>query len=338
MRIQWLDPLTPDRRHVGGIVAVLEAARVADGRPGLTPTVAGYMGGLRSGYESDPPLVAVALDERNSGRGPDGPVRGVAELTLPPWDNTSLGLVEITVDPRARRRGIGRALYAAAVERIRSAGRTEVVADALRNSAGERFLGALGLAVEPADQQREQDVAAIDWTDLDAVYGDALVRAAGYEIREIPPVAPDELLGELIAVISAINDAPVDPRHAEPERYPPERIRAYEEGCDALGRTGYRLVTVHAASGEFAGYTGMAVDTERPWYGYQYVTSVRSGHRGHRLGLLLKIAMLRLLREREPALRTVGTWNSAENAHMIAVNERLGYRLVAEAVTGVGRV
>jgi RimJ/RimL family protein N-acetyltransferase len=88
----------------------------------------------------------------------------------------------------------------------------------------------------------------------------------------------------------------------------------------------------------FAGYTGIGVDAERPWYATQYITSVRAEHRGHRLGLLLKISMMRLLRDREPALRTVSTWNSPDNVHMIAVNETLGYRLVSDWVTGVARV
>ena len=55
-------------------------------------------------------------------------------------------------------------------------------------------------------------------------------------------------------------------------------------------------------------------------------------HRGHRLGLVLKIAMLYWLREEEPQLRIVDTWNAASNAHMIRVNEMLGYQVMAEAI------
>ena len=51
-------------------------------------------------------------------------------------------------------------------------------------------------------------------------------------------------------------------------------------------------------------------------------------HRGHRLGLLLKLEMLRWLAETEPALETLDTWNAESNRHMVAVNEALGYRVL----------
>ena len=51
-------------------------------------------------------------------------------------------------------------------------------------------------------------------------------------------------------------------------------------------------------------------------------------HRGHRLGLLLKAEMMRWLAEAEPQIATIDTDNAESNRHMIAVNERLGYRVV----------
>ena len=56
-------------------------------------------------------------------------------------------------------------------------------------------------------------------------------------------------------------------------------------------------------------------------------TAVARAHRGHRLGLLLKIDMLHWLAEAEPQLEVIETWNQADNAYMINVNEAIGYRL-----------
>jgi len=50
-------------------------------------------------------------------------------------------------------------------------------------------------------------------------------------------------------------------------------------------------------------------------------------HRGHRLGLLTKTAMLELLASAEPQLEWITTGNAAANEHMIAVNEQLGYQV-----------
>ena len=54
-------------------------------------------------------------------------------------------------------------------------------------------------------------------------------------------------------------------------------------------------------------------------------TVVVRNHRGHRLGLLLKIAMMELLATTEPQLEQIMTWNGQSNDQMIAVNEAMGY-------------
>ncbi len=64
-----------------------------------------------------------------------------------------------------------------------------------------------------------------------------------------------------------------------------------------------------------------------PTRAYQGDTLVMPGHRGHRLGLLLKVTTLRALQDASPATRLVSTWNAAVNAPMITVNEVLGYHV-----------
>jgi hypothetical protein len=86
------------------------------------------------------------------------------------------------------------------------------------------------------------------------------------------------------------------------------------------------------SSGVLAGHTVVSVDADNPGFGAQYDTSVLADHRGHRLGLLLKIEMLRWLGDTEPQLRVLDTWNAASNDHMIDVNEQLGYVVVGSAV------
>lgn len=49
-------------------------------------------------------------------------------------------------------------------------------------------------------------------------------------------------------------------------------------------------------------------------------------HRGHRLGLLTKVAMAELLASREPQLAFIETWNGETNSHMVAINETIGFR------------
>jgi hypothetical protein len=52
-------------------------------------------------------------------------------------------------------------------------------------------------------------------------------------------------------------------------------------------------------------------------------------HRGHRLGLAVKLANLDSLEASFPGVALVVTGNAQENAPMIAVNEMLGFEVVA---------
>lgn len=325
MDLTWLESAQPDHRDVAGAVAVLEAARSVDSphRPG--PTVSAFTASLRHGWDGDPPAVAVAS-------GADGRVIGVLELSLPRWDNTHLGWVEVTVDPLARRKGLGRRLFEAGVERTRDAGRRLVVSESWEQSAGVAFAQAMGLDRASQEVQRRQDLTSLDWERFSHEESPAQPLAAGYDLIRMPGSTPDELLADVVRMTAAINDAPTDDLDIEDEVFSPERIRTFEAAQAAARQRLYRLVARERSTGVLAGHTMVGVDAERPWLAGQWDTSVLREHRGHRLGLVLKIAMLRWLGEVEPQLRTLDTWNAASNAHMVDVNEVLGYQVVATAI------
>ena len=60
------------------------------------------------------------------------------------------------------------------------------------------------------------------------------------------------------------------------------------------------------------------------------ITFVLPGHRGHSLGLAVKLANHRSLMAALPECELVRTSNADVNAHMNAVNETLGYRQVED--------
>ena len=83
------------------------------------------------------------------------------------------------------------------------------------------------------------------------------------------------------------------------------------------------------ASGQVVAYTDVATTVHEPGKAYQWGTLVRRDARGHRLGLALKVANLRLLQRARPDVRRLTTWNAEVNSHMVGVNERLGFVPVA---------
>jgi GNAT superfamily N-acetyltransferase len=326
VQLTWLDPDHLDGRYVAGAVALLDAARLADSPHELVgPTVFSFTTTLRHGWDGDPPLAAVASNGKDR-------VVAVLNVGLPHWDNTHVGFVHVTVDPLARRQGIGRRLFEAGVERTRAEGRTLVLSDCWSHSPGVEFARAMGLEQASVFVARRQNLRALDWPHLDAEYSAAESRATGYELVRIAGPTPQDMLADVVTMTAAINDAPTDDLDIEDEVFTPERIRAFEAARLANRDRTYRVIARDRNTGALAGHTMVGVKAEHPGYAWQYDTSVLRAHRGHRLGRLLKIDMLRWLADEESQLRTIDTGNAASNAHMIEVNEVLGYQVVATGI------
>jgi GNAT superfamily N-acetyltransferase len=320
--LTWLDRDRPDQRDIAGAVAVIEGARLVDSPHWLPGTACRLTASLRHGWDGDPPDIAVHRD--GSGR-----VVAVLEVSLPAWDNTHLGFVEVTVDPLLRRQGIGRRLFEAGVDRVRSSGRDLLLSSSFFDTAGAAFLEEMGLKRATEEAERRLGPLTLDGMRLEQEYVAAQRRAEVYELVRMPDRVPDELMADVVRMTTSINDAPTGDLEVEDEVFSPERIRAFETAQLAAGRRLYRLAARERATGELVGHTLVAVEGEQPWWAWQYDTTVVPAHRGHRLGLLLKIAMLGWLREEEPQLRTIDTWNATSNRHMVRVNEVLGCRVVA---------
>jgi RimJ/RimL family protein N-acetyltransferase len=82
----------------------------------------------------------------------------------------------------------------------------------------------------------------------------------------------------------------------------------------------------HLPTGRLAGFTALEHSTRSTAHAQQGDTIVDPGHRGRRLGMLLKVANLRALADRRPGTRRIHTWNAEENAYMLAIHVALGFR------------
>jgi GNAT superfamily N-acetyltransferase len=83
-------------------------------------------------------------------------------------------------------------------------------------------------------------------------------------------------------------------------------------------------------SGRLVALTELSLSKHSPGQAWQQITVVHPDHRGHRLGLAVKLANLDLLAERAPDVRLVVTGNAAVNKPMIAVNEMMGFEVFTE--------
>jgi len=259
-----------------------------------------------------------------------GGLAGGYWLQLPDTDNLSSAWLDLFVHPAARRRGLGTALLRHAMERTAANGRSLLAGPAIKGSAGEAFARRAEATVGLADVRRVLEVPRIPAGHIVRCRKNAAAAAAGYALTSWLGRTSDEHLKGVVAMELALNDAPASPS-VEPEAWDEQRVRDRKDGwIEAVGARGYHLAAISDATGEMAALTELAVYPDVPAWGFQGGTVVARPHRGHRLGMLVKAAMLEWLAEAEPQLERIVTHNSASNSHMIAINEELGFAVSGE--------
>ncbi|HET7399202.1 MAG TPA: GNAT family N-acetyltransferase [Intrasporangium sp.] len=274
----------------------------------------------------------------------DGRVVGGGRIWFPERDNLTLSWLEVHVDPDHRRRGIGSALLADLESRARAAGRSTVLADAFVPSGAaeehpvRRFARASGYAVYSVEIVRELRLP-VDGARLEGL--DAAARPAwegDYEVTVHRNGVPEPLRPSLCAAMNRLGvDAPTGEVAFEEETLDPEGYADFLAHETRLGRDRLTAVAVQRATGEVVAYSDLAIPAGDPDAVLQWGTLVLRAHRGHRLGTAVKVANLRALAEAWPQRRRVQTMNASDNPWMVGINERLGFRVVEEAL-GLRRV
>jgi RimJ/RimL family protein N-acetyltransferase len=322
MKIREVDP--DDQDAVRQLVEVANAVRRADAPWEHPKTLGEYQGELRHGWDGEPSFGYLGTDGDTA--------VALGEYAVSSYDNLHLAWLTVDVHPDHRRRGHGTAMFYALCERARTEGRTTVGVDGWDSPSTKAFAAAHGLDQKAVEMQRRQTLADLDWPALDLLYDEARPHASAYELlRQLGPTPEDQLEATAV-MVAAINDAPTDDLDVEDEVFTAERVRAYDEAQAARGHLVHIVVARHRETGALAGETTVVVDEERPHLAEQHDTSVVREHRGHRLGMLLKLEMMRWLRETQPQVETIDTWNAESNDHMIGVNEALGYRVTGRAL------
>lgn len=242
-------------------------------------------------------------------------------LGLPVVDNPHLALFFVTVHPDARRRGTGTALLRAAVSTVAAQGRRTLMGEAWDGTPGEAFCRAYGLRPVSTERVSLLRLATVDRPDVEAA---AAADHPGYRLERWVDRCPDALLGSYGRAKAAMNDAPTGDMDMGGRTYPAEVLRQEEDAFRAEARELRVVVAVHEGSGEVAALTEVVAGPAHR--AMQEDTAVVPTHRGRGLGLWVKADMLVRLGAERRAVTEIVTGNATGNAHMLAINERLGFR------------
>ena len=273
-------------------------------------------------YPRDPVETWLCADEAT------GAVLGWYYLILPERENRDRAYAYLAVHPSSRRRGFGTALLRHAAERAAGHGRSVLGSGTFQGSAGAAFAARAGATPGIVEARRVLVLGKIPAGHVTFLREQAARAATGYSLVSWEGRTPEEYLDRYAEVENAMADAPHDAGE-EPSVWDAARIREQIDDLrERQGRHIYTLAALHDGTGEMAAVTAVEPDPDHPEWGYQLLTAVTRKHRGHRLGLLVKTAMLDWLAVAQPALERIVTGNAAVNQYMISINEELGYELL----------
>jgi len=275
----------------------------------------------------------------------DGRIIGDAVYHAAATGDAPEGWVGVEVAPDYRRRGIGRALFDSIVEVARESGCRVLQSYCLStdlseprlpsptgfgsaplNAASTQFALSLGFTLEQVERYSRLPLPA----DADRV-AQSLVEATAaagddYEIISWQGDTPDEWVDDIALLATRMStDAPSAGLEATEDVWDADRVRAEEKLRADDPRIPLVAAAVHRPSGRLAGFTELSVPPEASRVVSQEDTLVLREHRGHRLGMLLKLANVQYLEAVHPGHPAIITFNAEENRHMLSVNEHVGF-------------
>jgi len=262
------------------------------------------------------------------------------EITMPLLDNRANAVLDVRTHPEFRRRGHATTMFEHLAARARGYDRTRLmgfVCDTTADSTaapaaitpGVFFATKVGARPVTMEVRRLLRIADIDDAQLERLRSEATARSAGYSVVQWEAPAPAEHLDDLAVLESRLStDAPMEQLDWEPEDWNAARYREREASMAAADRSQLTAAARHDASGRLVALTEIGIARSLPELAFQWTTIVDAAHRGHRLGMLIKLANLDALRANWPSVRSINAWNAGVNDHMIAINEAMGFQVI----------
>ena len=260
----------------------------------------------------------------------EGPVVvAAAHMILPEHDAPDHVFAHVLVDPAHRRRGLGTRLLEHLADRARAAGRARLFVDAPEPpdgpDAGSALLRRAGARLGMTETRRRLVLPPRDPHTLRDLETSARAAARGYRLVQWTGPTPTQWGADLAVLIARMStDAPTGELAVPPRRWDADRVR---ERDSARLANGVRPVVTAAQAGDghLVAYTEAVTCVVEDGFADQSDTLVAPAHRGHRLGLWIKLANLELLLRAHPEVRAIDTFNADDNRWMIAVNEAMGF-------------
>lgn len=249
-------------------------------------------------------------------------------------DNVRTARLWVWVPPPDRGRGVGSAIEEFLVKECRQLGRCILHSTAKYPFGGRedhpyrRFAERHRFTLANTQVERRL-VLPVSESLLDSLAAHARMRHGDYQLRTvIGPIPPDLAQGYCGVHNRLALDAPGGELEVEQSRRTPQILADQDDEIVEQGRTRVTTLGLDTAATVVALTCSVVTATGEPHVD-QWATIVLPDHRGHRLGLAIKVAQTGAIQQRFPDKRFVTTTNAETNAHMVAINEVLGFERCA---------
>jgi RimJ/RimL family protein N-acetyltransferase len=230
-----------------------------------------------------------------------------------------------------QRQGVGQSLLRVLEAFMREEGR-RVATVKVHRLESHAFFRAMGAEEKLASVENRLDFAGLDWAELARWRSQAVTSAPGLRWEIHAGRVPYARLDQLMAPFSRlINEQPLGTLDIPRMRYEVSGYETWYAQMDARG--GEHYIVLLCDGDEVVAVCDASWDARFPDRAYQQLTAVDARWRGKGLAKAVKAAMLELMRQRQPQVRTLITTNANANAPMLSINKRLGFAVYRRDAT-----
>lgn len=245
-----------------------------------------------------------------------------------------------------RNQGIGSALFDRMEQIARESGRPITQGGALHEaiSTGDRLASATGFGTIPLDDpgarfllnrgytleqiHRRSSLALPLDEQMVASHLDTISARhdPGYRLHTWVGPVPKRWQSDVATLLARLRtDAPYGDLEMDEEVWDAARVERDDARALEAGKTSLAAVVEHVPTKTLVAFNGLTLQEDRLRPAQQGTTLVVKEHRGHRLGLWVKVTNIVQLMQTSPQTPAIVTSNAEDNRSMLVVNEALGF-------------
>ena len=191
---------------------------------------------------------------------------------------------------------------------------------------GVRFLLRHGFQLEQVERASKLTLPVEPSTMAALMTAAVAASALEYRLHTFVDRTPPEWLQDMAMLQTRMStDAPSAGMEEVEDVWTVQRMLDWENRNAEGPRSELVAMVEHISSGRLAGFTSLSVPPELHRTVTQEDTIVLKEHRGHRLGMLMKLANIEHLERVAPGHPSITTSNAEENRPMLSVNEAVGF-------------